>query len=93
MSVLSQGTIQLEPQELLEDAEKTFTIILEGVTTITDGTETMTVFRKSTDVTSTFTTGSMTHTDGPLWRFTGVRPVAWAFFAFFISEIIQRDNS
>ena len=25
---------------------------------------------------------------GPLWRFTGVRPVAWAFFAFLYIPII-----
>ena len=25
---------------------------------------------------------------GPLWRFTGVRPVAWAFFAFLYIPIV-----
>lgn len=63
--MIANDVIELEPQTLLEDDEVAFAITLEGVTTISNGTEQMFVFRQSTDLTSTFTTGSMSNTDGP----------------------------
>ena len=66
MTVLSSNEIQLEPQTALETDKPTYSLTVEGVTTITnDATLTMYVYRGSTDVTATVTTGSMSFTNGP----------------------------
>lgn len=66
MTVLANDVIELEPQTCLETDNPVYSIQLEGVTTITnDATLLMYVYRGSTDVTSSVTTGSMSRTNGP----------------------------
>ncbi len=61
--ILSSGSLRLESQECLEGAGPIYTISLQNVTTV--GTDyVMYVYRGSSDVTSSVTTGSMSRTTG-----------------------------